>query len=255
MSRSWKGASDVRRASRFRFVLSWLLALVALAAVPRFASAQLRAERPPPRTAPNAAITVDEILRAVLRNNPELAEARLLTRASRAQASGVSRLPDPELDYQLWAQPLARPWALGDAQMHMVGVRQALPAPGTLGNRARAADARGDVAAQTERSRQLELVARVRRAFAAYYLADRQYRLHLEHGQRAHQVTELTSLAYRAGRGTQQDIVRAELSLARLHNQLTNLEAERQTAQGLLNTLMGRPVDAPLPANASSVAG
>src|SRR5690349_9795663 len=72
------------------------------------------------------------IVRVALSRNPELSEARERTRAARASASARGRLPEPELEYQLWAAPLARPYALDQAQMHMFGVRQALPAPGRL---------------------------------------------------------------------------------------------------------------------------
>jgi outer membrane protein TolC len=84
------------------------------------------------------------------------------------------------------------------------------------------------------------------RAYAAYYLADREYRLHVAHAQLAREVIDLARGTYQAGRGTQQDVLRANLELSRLHNAVTGVEAERRTAQGLLNTLMGRAVDAPL---------
>jgi outer membrane protein, heavy metal efflux system len=193
-----------------------------------------------------ASITLDEVLRAALAHSPELSEAQARTRAAREQAPALSRLPDPELEYQLWAQPLARPLALDEAQMHMVGVRQAFPAPGTLGARADAAAARAEVGTQSYRARRLELSSRVRRAYGAYYLADREYALHVEHARLAAQVMALARAGYEGGRGTQQDVLRASLELTRLHSTLVTVEADRRSARALLNTLMGRDVDAPL---------
>jgi outer membrane protein TolC len=125
--------------------------------------------------------TLPELLRIALAKNPEIAEARERLRAAREGDPAGSRLPDPEFEYQLWAQPLSKPYALDEAQMHMFGVRQAIPAPGTLGAREGAALARANVAVEARRTREQDVALRVRRAFAEYYRADREYRVHLDH--------------------------------------------------------------------------
>jgi outer membrane protein TolC len=229
--------------------VSWLAALVvgtvcvaspSGAQVPPLDAEDNQHEPPPPP------LTLSAVLKIALARNPELAEARERTRAERELAPSAGRRPDPELEYQLWAAPLDRPYALGDAEMHMLGIRQSFPAPGSLGAQSDAAAARADVTRQAERARQQQLVARVRRAYAQYYLADREYRAHVEHATLARQTVELTRAVYQGGRGSQQDILRAELALARLHSDLTRVEADRKAAGGLLNTLMARPAEAPL---------
>jgi len=206
---------------------------------------------------PALPITLSAALKIALARNPELTEARERTRAQRELAPAAGRRPDPELEYQLWAAPLDRPYALGDAEMHMLGIRQSFPAPGSLGAQSEAATARADVARQAERARQQQLVARVRRAYARYYLAHSEYRAHVEHATLARQTLELTRAVYQGGRGSQQDILRAELALARLHSDLRRVEADREAAGGLLNTLMARPADAPLgpPGDLEDIAG
>lgn len=190
--------------------------------------------------------SLPEILRVALAQSPELAEARERERAERARAPAASRLPDPEFEYQLWAQPLARPYALDRAQMHMFGIRQSFPAPGTRSAEAEAAWARSAVALETRRARAQDLAARVRRVYAEYYRADRQYRIHLDHVGLAQQVLDAARAAYQGGRGTQQDVLRTAVELSRLHNDVAVIDRDRRTARGLLNTLMARPTEAPL---------
>lgn len=190
--------------------------------------------------------TLDAILRVALANNPDLAEAEQRARAERALAPSLGRLPDPEFEYQLWAQPLSRPFALDEAQMHMFGLSQALPAPGTLDARTEAATARARIASESRRAREQALIARVRRAYAEYYRTDREHQIHLEHTQLAHATVELTRAAYQVGRGTQQDVLRAAVAIGRMHNEVASVDAERRTARGLLNVLMARPPEAPL---------
>jgi outer membrane protein TolC len=190
--------------------------------------------------------TLPELIRIALARNPEIAEARERLRAAREGDPAGSRLPDPEFEYQLWAQPLIRPYALDEAQMHMFGVRQGIPAPGTLGARANAASAQANVAAEARRAREQDIVLRVRQAFGEYYRADREYGVHLDHVGLAQQVFDLARAGYQGGRGSQRDVLRASLAMARLHNDVASIERDRRTARALLNTLLARAPDAPL---------
>jgi outer membrane protein, heavy metal efflux system len=186
------------------------------------------------------------ILRLALAEHPELAEARERAAAARELAPAAARLPDPEFEYELWAQPLARPLALDEAQMHMFGVRQTFPAPGSLDAQSKSASARADVASRAHLAREQDLVARVRRAYAEYYRADREYRIHLEHVLLEQQALDAARAQYQGGRGTQQDVLRVAVELSRLHNDISAIDRDRRTARGLLNTLMARAIESPL---------
>lgn len=181
-----------------------------------------------------------------LRSNPELAAAAHRARALRAAAPAASRLPEPELAYQLWAQPLVAPLSLGRAQMHMLELRQAVPPPGSLGAKGAAALAEADMSAALERARALDVSTSVRRAFAEYHGAHREQHLHAEHLALADRVLDLAEAAYRAGQGTQRDVLRVLVERSRLHNDLAEIERDRATARAALNRLMARPADAPL---------
>jgi outer membrane protein TolC len=139
-----------------------------------------------------------------------------------------------------------RPLALDEAQMHMFGIRQSFPAPGSLGAQSEAAEAQAKVASETRRAREQDLVARVRRAYAEYYRADREYRIHIEHAGLAQRTLDMARASYQGGRGNQQDVLRVVVAMSRLHNDIATIDGERRTARGLLNTLMARPTDAPL---------
>jgi outer membrane protein TolC len=192
------------------------------------------------------AATLAEILRLTLARNPELAEARERVQVARELAPAAARLPDPELEYQLWAQPLTRPYALDEAQMHMLGIRQSFPAPGSLGAQSAAALAQADVASEARRAREQDLVARVRRGYAEYYRADREHRIHREHAVLAEQALDMARALYQGGRGSQQDLLRAAVELSRLHNDIAAIDRDRRTARALLNTFMAREIEAPL---------
>src|SRR5262245_14032890 len=69
-----------------------------------------------------------KILDAAVRDHPALRAAEERARATRAAADAEGRLPPPEAMVQIWQVPLARPYAIGDAQMIMFGLGQSFPA-------------------------------------------------------------------------------------------------------------------------------
>jgi outer membrane protein TolC len=130
--------------------------------------------------------------------------------------------------------------------MLMLGVRQTFPAWGTLDARGRAAAEEAGSAQDATRARRQEIAAQVRRTYAAYYRADQELRLHLEHVGLTSRVLELAKLNQRTGHGSLQDVLRLELELTRVHTDVARLEREQRSSRALLNALMDRPVDAPL---------
>jgi outer membrane protein, heavy metal efflux system len=190
--------------------------------------------------------TLSDILRLARARNPELGELEARVRAARAIAPAAGRLPDPEFEYQLWAQPLARPHALGEAGMHMFGLQQTFPAFGSLRAESEAAQARTGVAVATRRTREQDVALRVHQAYAEYYRAEREYRIHLEHAALAERSLELARAAYTAGSQTQEGVLRIAVELSRLHTGIAAIDRDRRTARALLNTLMARPAAAPL---------
>jgi outer membrane protein, heavy metal efflux system len=186
------------------------------------------------------------VVKVTLERNPDLAEESARVASARARTALAGRLPDLQLKYEHWGVPLQRPLALREANAVMLGLYQTLPAPGTLAARSRATAEEVSGAAASQEARRRDLRAQVRRAFADYYRADRELRLHREHVELTGRLVQLSRGSYRAGQGAQQDVLRLGLELSRLHRDLAHIEQERISAQALLNALMGRPVEAAL---------
>ena len=67
--------------------------------------------------------TVDAMVQLALVRNPDLIAERARVAEQLARVSVAARRPDPELKYEQWGVPLVRPYALGEADTLMVGVR------------------------------------------------------------------------------------------------------------------------------------
>lgn len=191
-------------------------------------------------------VRLDVILRLALARNADLLEeeARVGERLARISPSG--RLPDLELKYEQWGVPLARPYALGDSDTLMLGVRQTFPARGTLAARERAAESDAEVALFALRARQLDVVRQVVRTYAALFLADREYKIHLEHVQLTERILELLRSNFRTGSATEQDVLRVAVELKGLHREIARIDQRKRSAAALLNATIARDANAPL---------
>jgi outer membrane protein TolC len=207
----------------------------------------LRAEPPGSPDAPlSGPVTLEMVLERVVARNPELGEEQARSGASRALAGAAGRLPAPQLVGQLWQVPLDHPLDLGAANMLMLGLRQSIPSPSARAAQGRAAEAGADAGREAVERRRLELVARARRAFAAYAHAAREEEIHLRHVDLSQQIVALARGRFGAGRMSKRDLLRTTFELSRLHVDVTGVQALEASSRALLNALMGRHPDAPL---------
>ena len=191
-------------------------------------------------------VQLEDLLALARARNPDLLEARERAAAARARASGAGRLPDPELQAELRNTPVTSPLSFRDSEMWMLGLRQTFPAPGTRAARGRAAEADAAVAGESTRARERDLVRDVRRAYWEYHRAERSLVIRREAIELTGRIADLARAAYESGRGSQQDVLRTAVEVARIQADLGNDEQALRSAQVLLNALVGREPDAAL---------
>jgi cobalt-zinc-cadmium efflux system outer membrane protein len=236
-------SKDVEKIGRWARVGGLVAAIVAVGA------ARARADEPPGDAVERelaAEARLPTILRVVEARNAELRETAARAGAAEARVGAMARMPDLELKGELWGVPLARPLSFRESNTIMLGLRQSFPAWGSLDARERVGREDAAAAALAIEARRQDLTAQARRAFAAYARADRETRIHLEHAGLTSRLAEVARALYAVGRGTQQDLLDAELELSRLHLDVAGVEQQRRSAAGLLNALMNRAPEAPL---------
>lgn len=189
---------------------------------------------------------LDVVVRIARAKNPDVSVARERVEAGVERARSLAHWPDPQVTYRLWQQPMARPLSFADANMHMIGIQQTIPAPGSVDARARAALEDAKVAGQTRQAREQDVASQARRAFAGYYAADREKVIRLAQLALASELVDLARANYGAGKGTQQDVLRLLVELSKLHGEIATVDQRVLSARAELNAVMGRAADAPL---------
>jgi len=128
-----------------------------------------------------------------------------------------------------------------------IGISQGIPAPGKLQSRGRIAEQVVRVALENLRSERLAIVSEVKQAYFVYYLAYVSIDVTNENLRLLLRLSSVAEAKYSAGTAPQQDLLRAEVEVYNVTNELITLEQRRQTAVARLNVLMDRDVLADIP--------
>lgn len=191
-------------------------------------------------------VTLADYVAFALGRNPSIHRAIRTVQAGGYRVPQVTSLEDPMLAVVLPTGDMIETAAgMMDAQ---VGITQKIPFPGRLTRRGKVAEQEVRMALATLTDVRIRVVSDVARAYYEYYLADVSIEITRASEQLLEQMRAVASARYRTGSATQQDVLRAEVELYALTNELITLQQRRATAQARLNTLIDRPVEAPLPA-------
>lgn len=191
------------------------------------------------------ALTLDQAERVALAANPQIEVATRRVAVAQAHVPAAGALDDPSAMYRGWSVPLTRPWNYNDAQ-NMFSLSQTLPGKGKRALRTDVAQSDVDVArAQLDEVR-LTVRVQVHKAFDDLLLADEEMRIHDEHVQIARQAIEAARIKYSVGKVSQQDILKAQVTLTALGEHMIRFDRDGEIARIRLNTLLGRGPSAPL---------
>jgi outer membrane protein TolC len=187
--------------------------------------------------------TVDDVL-AIARNlSPELAARALDAEAAQARVAIAGAWEDPML--RVTSDEIDR--TTGPRQNKMIySVEQEIPLWGKRDLKRDAARAAADQTAAQRRSAEVDLIEKVKVAFAQYYQADQAIRTTHDLHSIVHDVAKLAQDRYAQNRGSQQEAFKADIETTRIEAEILRLGAALRAAKGRLNALLLRPLDAPL---------
>ena len=191
------------------------------------------------------ALTLDEIERIALIENPEIRVAARRLAVVEAHSPVAGALDDPSLMYRGWQVPLRQPWNYNAGQ-NMFMLSQTLPGFGKRSLRTSVAQADVAEAKAALEATRLDVRIRVRKAFYELLRAEDGLRIHDEHVDIARQAVEAARIKYAVGKVPQQDILKAQISVTRLAEHLIHFEQDIEVAQAHLDTLIGHDPHEPI---------
>jgi len=187
-------------------------------------------------------LSVDEAVAAALESNPEIRAAVRRLSLAQMRTNTARSLDDPMLMVRDWDTPVRRPWDLNQAQL-MFGLQQSFQNRQKRDQRAKLAEDDAGIAAIDLETLRQEVSAEVRKLCIDLLRNADEVRLLARQSSLLKEALAAALAQYTTGKAPQADVLRAQMALTRLNEQLIELEEERENASAQLNALLGQPAD------------
>lgn len=196
--------------------------------------AALRAQEPP-------RLTLAQVYQELAAASPRLEASRAQASAAAARVGPAGKWPDPSIQLGLMNRNLPGLGLQDPLGMNQIQVMQMIPTAGKTGLAVKAA--RAEARAEAARAKEVGWEVRARAAMTFYdlYQADGLIG-EMRRGRRLlEDVVSTAAAMYAEGQGSQAAVLRGQMELARMDEELMRMGAMRDAMAIRLNALLGRP--------------
>ena len=207
------------------------LSLATLVAAPAGSQALVAADSTP-------RLSLADVYERVLAGNPKVQASRALADAAATRVTGASLLPDPEVQLGFMNYDVSRLRPMDPLGMVQLQVMQMIPTSGKRSLAGRIAGARAN--GERERAREVGWEQRTRAAMAFYELFEAEQGIAIATGTRqlVQDVARIAQAMYEVGEGNQADVLRAQVEIARMTEEIARMEAMQASAAARLLALL-----------------
>ncbi len=188
-----------------------------------------------------ASVDLADLVERAWATHPSSLAALQRVQAERHRTEATGYWPDPKFVVALNNVPLTS--AVDGSPMTGLQFRleQTIPFPGKLRRRVELQRARAQLASIAPEVVRLDLAREVGRLYFEIHLLDVTAEVYRANDRLLSTFREVADAKYRSGRGRQQDVLRAELSLDELRQRVIVTERRRGAASASLASLIGQP--------------
>ncbi len=173
--------------------------------------------------------------------------ARAAAQAAEARIGPARRPPDPEVQFGLMNRQLPGFGLSQPLGMNQVQVMQMVPIAGKLGLAARAARAQAAAAGYRAADALWEERARAAGLFYDLYQTDRSLEVAEETRELIRRLAGIAGAMYQVGGARQSDLLRAQVEISRMTEEIIRMQAMREGQAAQLNALLDRPATDTVP--------
>ncbi len=182
---------------------------------------------------------IDEALRA----NPELQAANLRWDASKEKIPQARSLDDPTLGFTYFGEPVQT--RVGEKQAGFTA-SQKIPFYGKLRLKGEVAKNEAGIFEEKYRTLEREVIAKTKSSFYELYWVYKSIKIDEENKELLQRFAKIAEIKYATGKATQQDVLKAQVELSKIVNELITLEQLKETAIARVNILLNRHPEMPL---------
>ncbi len=195
-------------------------------------------------------VSLQTLVAEALEQNPEIKAMQRGFDMMRARVPQAKALPEPMLSYGYAGNAAFIPpfdIQKGDpSSARMLSFTQEVPYPGKLALKGKMANVTAEVEYWAYEQTRLNVVAEVKDAYFDLYFIHKSIETVTRNKDLLEKFARIAEASYSVGKGIQQDVLKAQVEVSKLIDQLTVLEQRRQTAQARINSLLFREPETPL---------
>lgn len=174
---------------------------------------------------------LERYIEIALAQNPEIQAARKRMEAFAHQVPVAASLPDPMLNTTAFPEPVQT--AAGQQEL-ILGVSQKFPWRQKLSLHASVAESQTNMARAQLATVELATIEKVKKAYYELYFIQQATRVTKAERDLLVQIRDAANARYRAALASQQDVLRAELELSQIENDLIRLRQQLDSGQAKL---------------------
>ena len=220
--------------SRFRMMLIFLLGLLFVTNV--FAQASQPGQGQAPVTG------LRELLGQLVANNPDILAAKYRFEAATKRPPQVSTLPDPKLALANFG--VGHPFSgfVNEFAYRAIGVSQEIPFPGKLGLAGEEAQREADSERENYRSIVLEKTSQLKAVYYDWYFVTKAIEITSRNRDLLDRFEQIARARYSVGKGIQPDVLKAQVEVSGLAQQLEMLQQRRSVIEARIRSLLNSEV-------------
>jgi outer membrane protein, heavy metal efflux system len=192
-------------------------------------------------------VTLDELIQAASENNPAIKAAQQTVSAKKSMVLPAKTLPDPTLTF----------WHLGDvsplrlqvgdpASARTYGIEQDIPFPGKLGLKGKVASMEAEAEEWNHALTHRQVIAELKQAYYDLYLLHKSKEILRKNKDLLQSFEKIAETRYQVGQGNQQDVLKAQVEIAKLIDRSALLDQRGWIAEAQINNLLYRPPETPV---------
>lgn len=192
-------------------------------------------------------LTLSVLIDEALANNPELQVLKHRWDVFEARVPQAGALADPMFKFEASNLPLSS-FDYNSTPMtgNQLMVSQMIPFPGTLDAKERAARHASTSAGELYLDREGAIVNMVKQAYFSLSFLDRAIAVTQKNEALLQDFVRIAQTKYSVGKGLQQDVLKAQVTLSALRDRLIKLNTMRRTAEARMNLVLNRLPQSPV---------
>jgi cobalt-zinc-cadmium efflux system outer membrane protein len=190
--------------------------------------------------------TLAVFLAQAMKANPGVQAAWTRARGAETRVTQAGAWDDPQAGVEFFATPVTSANPFRDGLETDYFLQQMIPLFGKKGLMSDAASAGARMAEQSAVAAERDLRAAVKTSYAMIFAAQRRIDVNTENERLLVQIVETARAKYSVGLVNQGDLLKAQVELARLHNDRAGLQQDLVKGTAMMNALRGLPADAPI---------